>query len=53
MRERSSSENIRIASMNVQILSGTRMKKPTKRKTVQIPRMPRTSCVNAMPTEPT
>jgi len=46
-------ENIRIASMNVQMLSGTRMKKPTMKKTVPIPRKPRTSCVNAMPREPT
>jgi hypothetical protein len=46
-------ENIRIASMNVQIFSGTRMKKPTMKKTVPIPRMPRASCVNAVPGEPT
>jgi hypothetical protein len=39
--------------MNVQMLSGTRMKKPTMTKTVPIPRMPRASCVNAEPREPT
>jgi hypothetical protein len=43
-------ENVRIASMNVQMLSGTRMKKPTMKKTVP---MPRASCVNAVPGEPT
>ena len=37
--------------MNVQMLSGTRMKKPTMKKTVPIPRMPRASCVNAVPGE--
>jgi hypothetical protein len=43
-------ENVRIASMNVQMLSGTRMKKPTMKKTVP---MPGASCVNAVPGEPT
>jgi len=43
-------ENITFAPKNVQMLSGTRMKKPTMKKTVP---MPGASCVNAVPGEPT